>query len=318
MKRFFILATAAIVALASCAKTEVVYKDGPQEIAFKKISGVMTKADPTLDQLNDGSMGVFANYYENSTIGEAYFVNKEFAKGTTYWSGGQYWPLSGELIFAVYAPHVDDATPKVVDWDKSGKTLTINADNASAQTDWLYGTSLPTGSKSSEHVDVNLAHALSLIEVNVTGENAKLISVELLQTVQKATGVVTYNNPVEVDWTPAASSPRASELTLWEPTGDPVPTSVDLTESALSGTLYVVPTTSLSIEAIRLTYTLGTSSEELIYTTKTSPDNDLGNTWVHGKKYIYNIDIQPKQILFDPTVTDWAAGNSGDTTISVN
>ena len=44
MKRFFILASAAIVALASCAKTEVVYKDAPEEIAFKQITGVMTKS----------------------------------------------------------------------------------------------------------------------------------------------------------------------------------------------------------------------------------------------------------------------------------
>ena len=313
MKRFFILATAAIVALASCAKTEVVYKDAPQEIAFKQITGAMTKADPTLDELNDGSMGVFANYYSSPTIGDEYFPNTPFRKGTTYWSGGQYWPLSGDLIFAVYAPYVADATPKVVSWDKSAKTLTINADNASDQTDWLYGTTLPTGNKSSADVDVTLAHALSLVEVNVTGENAKLIRVELLQTVQKATGVVTYNNPIVVAWTPDATSPTASELTLWEPTGDPAPTSELLTESALSGTLYVVPTTILSYEAIRLTYTLGTSSEELTYTTTTSP-NDLGSTWLHGKKYIYNIDIKPKQILFEPTVTDWGAGNSGDTT----
>lgn len=45
MKRFFILASAAIVALASCAKTEVVYKDAPEQIAFKQITGPMTKAD---------------------------------------------------------------------------------------------------------------------------------------------------------------------------------------------------------------------------------------------------------------------------------
>lgn len=46
MKRLVILA-AAIVALASCAKTQVVYNEEPQEIAFKTVSGVMTKGPVT-------------------------------------------------------------------------------------------------------------------------------------------------------------------------------------------------------------------------------------------------------------------------------
>ena len=42
MKRLFILA-AATVALASCAKTQVVYNEEPQEIAFRQVENVMTK-----------------------------------------------------------------------------------------------------------------------------------------------------------------------------------------------------------------------------------------------------------------------------------
>lgn len=56
MKRLFILA-AATVALASCAKTQVVYNEEPQEINFRAISNVMTRADGDAMPLD---MGVIA------------------------------------------------------------------------------------------------------------------------------------------------------------------------------------------------------------------------------------------------------------------
>ena len=59
MKRLFILASAAIVALAACTKTEVVYTEAPAEIGFKQITDVMTKAVPDGTQL-PATMGVYA------------------------------------------------------------------------------------------------------------------------------------------------------------------------------------------------------------------------------------------------------------------
>ena len=56
MRRFFILASAAIVALASCAKTQVVYNDAPEEIALKTVNMPMTKAAYNQD------LGVVAFY----------------------------------------------------------------------------------------------------------------------------------------------------------------------------------------------------------------------------------------------------------------
>ena len=61
MKKIFILATAAIVAFASCMKTEVVSNSEPQEIAFRQFTGSMTKADPDPTDLASyaSTMGVF-------------------------------------------------------------------------------------------------------------------------------------------------------------------------------------------------------------------------------------------------------------------
>ena len=57
MKRLFLLATAAIVALASCTKTQVVNTEAPEEIAFKQVTNVMTKVTGGLDNQD---MSVFA------------------------------------------------------------------------------------------------------------------------------------------------------------------------------------------------------------------------------------------------------------------
>ena len=79
MKKFFFCAAAAIVALASCSKTQVVYNDAPQEIGFKAVTGVMTKTTTFAD---DRALGVFANLTgDDNADGDVYFGNTSFAKG---------------------------------------------------------------------------------------------------------------------------------------------------------------------------------------------------------------------------------------------
>lgn len=134
MKRLFILA-AATVALASCAKTQVVYNEEPQEIAFKTVSGVMTKANAEWNA-ESSKMGVFA-----VLEGENYIDNKAFVKedGEDYFVGDgkeYYWPFGKTLDFVAYAPHAADVT-----YDPSTKILTMDIDNSNVgnQTDVLYG-----------------------------------------------------------------------------------------------------------------------------------------------------------------------------------
>ena len=76
MKRFFICAAAAIVALASCSKTEVVNTSAPEEIGFKAVTGAITKAEQDAATL-DGAMGVFAFVHGEST---SYFSNTSLWK----------------------------------------------------------------------------------------------------------------------------------------------------------------------------------------------------------------------------------------------
>ena len=294
MKRLFILASAAIVALAACTKTEVVYKEAPQEIGFNAVSGVMTKSSVAL---KESTMGVFAH-----RDGALYFDNTSFKDYTTHWGVSnvaqtRYWPVSGTLTFTAYAPY-DDTNVTFTE-----NTLKINADNRvlASQKDWHYGTTRPVSAKTDENVDVTLNHALSLVEINIAkNTNVYLLGVELLNTNQKGVCSIIYPTAIP-SWELDATSPTASTMALYEPDNSETGDKLSADEKC---TCLVIPTETLNAEAIRLTYKLEGSSSVLTYTTD-GTTYDLTGAWAYGKKYVYNITIGTSEIKFNPTVTDW-------------
>jgi hypothetical protein len=201
MKRFFILASAAIVALASCAKTEVRYDNAePQEISFRQITGPMTKADsdPGLEKYHT-TMGVDAIYHYGTEEAKSYFSNKVFEpikSGETYtgdWKSNpaSYWPLQGTLDFVVYAPY--QVNGQAYDIQKQDLTLTL-VDNRTNQTDLMVGAEIYSGKSypatSPYDIPVTLEHALAKVtlkvkEVQATSNTdaAKTESVFYLKTV---------------------------------------------------------------------------------------------------------------------------------------
>lgn len=298
MKRLVILA-AAVFTLASCARTQVVYNEEPQEIAFKTVSGVMTKGP--LDTGKD--LGVFAELYDNSTDGELYFGNSQFTYNSDSWKGSKYWPISNGLIFTVYSPYI--AGNEKASWNTGTNTLTLKLDdNTTNQTDLLYGTTRPTGNRDSNKLPVELGHALALVTIKVSANVSSIVTLESLainKTIQSGTCSVNYG----------ATPPTVS----WEDLGEPVNSiilansSTPLTASPIYNTRLVVPTDDLSDMSLTLKYKLTGSNEELTYTTEA---NALGISWNDGKNYIYNITIDPKQIEFDATVAGWDADIDGD------
>lgn len=339
MKRLFILA-AATVALASCAKTQVVYNEEPQEIAFRQVENVMTKggAGTSLGNWSNASMGVFA-YKE----GEAnpYFTNANFAKHSTqsYWVGNgtqYYWPFQGSLDFYFYAPHQGTgASVSVAD-----KELTISAftnedyeyededeDGDEDNTpyvgigtalnyncaDLMYGSEIITKSKDeavdNEGISVTLKHALALVQVNAkaTTENlVTILSMTLKETPADADLTVNYTgSPLtgSPSWTDNSTEHKL-DLTIFKTTT--TITSATLTESfiKLGNEVLVIPgqaQTSFSIE-----YQLANS--ETVFNA-TLPLNNAGTPiWKPGKKYVYNITFGVEEIKFAPVVEDWGTG----------
>lgn len=124
MKKYFILAAAALVTLASCMKNNV-ETSGPKEISYNAVAAknTVTKAinEKTYYAPTDPSFGIWGLYQENGAFatdkGDGTWVGTDADSATeiTYnssaWrnaSNTDYWPLTGSLVFMGYSPFTDD------------------------------------------------------------------------------------------------------------------------------------------------------------------------------------------------------------------
>ena len=300
MKRLFILASAAIVALASCAKTEVVYNEGQQEISFKKITGVMTKDGEVTDPVRfEGDMGVYADHTVDG-VTSSYFANIKFlGTATTNWvaSPSQYYPVSGTLDFVAYSPYA--ATGRA-SYTSAGSLVLTLADNETAQTDLLYSEKLIGKSKSSSALGLTLYHALSKIDIaTTTSTGVTFVGFTLDNTVQSGICTVSYDEN-------GAATPS------WNTT-DALTYSFQSTSNTIS--CLVVPSNQTSI-TLKYYYNNmlptgfadlnDTNKAEAIEAVTLTHEVDLSTgTWAAGKSYTYNINITPDQIMFTPSVKNW-------------
>lgn len=303
MKKIFILATAAIVAFASCMKSEVVYNQGQQEIGFRQFTGSMTKAT-NLSALVGGpeTMGVFAHISGSST--QPYFLNAKFVKpaSSNDWGGDpkRYWPLQNKLDFTVYAPYVEGTT-----YNATEGILTVQvANNTNAQEDFLYGVGRYID-QAKTVVPVVLKHALSKLSFQVQSNVSNLFTitkVELVDAIQDGSFKVTYG--VETSIAPITGSTKG--------TCDVYNGSCVVTKDAYSqlGSKLVFPTGSGSNEAkLRITY-------NMVEATGLVAEVALNHDWDSGKHYTYNVDINATEILLTPTVEEWATGTTSPITIN--
>ena len=304
MKRFFICAAAAIVALASCSKTQVVYNDAPEEIGFKAVAGAVTK-DPIVgtDLPTTANMVVFASKSaEEAGPYSEYFSNVEFTWKSTYWGGttSKYWPESGYLKFIAYYPAgigtpVGDATGNIV----------ISDVDASTQPDILY-TNLTDAYESAAKTTVPMAFHHALAQVQVT---AKVSDVNMTDV--NVTSVVLTGAPISGELTLTGTNATWDDQTTGSPiTMDNTIESIDLTGDAKPlgiGTL-VVPGSQTA--TLTVTYTIGGLS------VTTSPI-DITGTWEKGKKYIYNLSIGLDEIKLTATVDNWATAGSEENPIDL-
>lgn len=309
MKKFFFCAAAAIVALASCSKTQVVYNDAPQEIGFKAVTGAITKAVQTKNNFTQ-DMGVIA-YQSGKT--DVYFTNAQFEKknDATTWNGKtpQYWPIASSLDFFVYSPYQasSDVTPTVTPTNTAeSKTLqVVVADNSEKQDDYLYSTAFIIGkSKTSGNIKVNFNHALANVIVKFKGAEVITISnAKLNGTYQSGTYTVTYGNTAEVAW-----SNQGTE------------TSLDLYNGQLNPQTYsesswlVVPENDSNKvgNTISFEYHINGMEEDVTI----SKEIEIDAVWAAGTQYIYNVIINTNEIVFEvETVADWAGRTGENTTI---
>lgn len=296
MKRLFILATAAIVALASCSKTQVVYNDAPEEIGFKAVTGVMTKGPIEGTTLPTGeAMMVYASKSKDNGVNEAYtpyFSEVPFSY-TSYWGGSpaQYWPETGYLKFIAYYPSTigtgvtGDATTDIV----------ITGASAANGDDILY-THLTEGFDcAGTHTDVTMTfyHALAQVQVTAKVSDANMKKVKVTNVVLQSapmTGTLTLTG---TDATWASQAVGANPITM---DNDISGTDLTTTSAPLGKGTLVVP--GAQTATLTVTYTI----DGLVVTTDPI---SIAGTWEKGKKYIYNLSIGLDEIKINPSVANW-------------
>lgn len=310
MKRLFILASAAALLLASCAKTTVVYNEAPEEIGFKAVTGVMTKAPIPTGNLptTEGNMVVYASKSKEESANYAdAFIACEFEYHSTgsYWGGTtpQYWPVSGYMKFMAYYPSGIGTASGAV---SSGVTITgINIKDT--QTDILYTdltNAYTCATASASNVPLQFKHALSLIEVTaaVAGENmtnVRVTNVAIEKPVMQGTlkfngsGVPTWENPSAM----ATNYPMDNDISS---------TDLTTTPQALGTGALVVPGDQTKLH---VTYSVAGLDP-------VTAECDITGTWEVGKKYIYNIEVTLKEIKITATVDDWDGDVNDDDNVN--
>lgn len=316
MKKFFFMAAAATALFAACNKTEVVYTDGPQEIAMFAVSNTATKAPVEGAVYPDDNMQVAA-YLASGTAGN-YFGQTKFVKGTGTYVGAKYWPVTDATINFLAVSEAKTPAVTTITFDTTTPASAVEVvldDNSSVQYDLMYaaGQGVKTSSDPAP-VDMVFKHALSWICFDVKAAEPDKITVKSITL----NGAV-YNGTLELEneeyeETATYESVDASVISSWSSKGAPKDVLVSdddyiCTDSYVSyGTgLLVVPNTATTAG---FTIVYSTGAGDITYTANfTKPTEG----WVAGKKYTYQIGFGDlAQIEINPTVTNWDPV-SGDT-----
>lgn len=331
MKKYIIIATAALAALASCTKVEPEQK--PQAlIGFKAYNYKATKAavesttfPTTLDfavsaAYTDGDYapGTGTTYIDN--------VKCTYTSATDIWDSETpaYWPLSGKLTFAAVSP----ATAGT--WADKLASLTVSNFTSANQDDLMYCAPSDCKNKTSENnidyvgnsgaqsstneygVPLVFHHALSLIEVkakakaDLTGVSFKITGLKL--TVKdKATLTVTDAATPAVNWT-APSDTYVNESFLKENVTLASAAATEyVTVTADGKKVLVIPQTlAAETQQLEITYEMTYNGVSAGSKTKTIDilTTDL-TAFEVNKKYILNLELSAEVIRYAPSIVDW-------------
>ncbi len=152
MKKYIILAAAAVMAIAACTKTEVA-PESQREISFEVANGIQTKATGSV--YDNGAFGTYA-WFNNTND---FMVNEEVDKVGGVWktvNNTFYWPKTGSISFISYSPfngnnNAADSNPAIT---KNSITYTgITAGN----TDLMYADRATCSSNVNEVTDSDTA-----------------------------------------------------------------------------------------------------------------------------------------------------------------
>ena len=328
MKKSLIIALGAI-ALVACTKTSVSYEQ-TGEIGFAPVVRKnSTKAAVTNNTFPAEWLIKVFGYYDNSTepgssyldgnFAVEYLPGVEFTKKTdgSTWTGKEhsyYWPKTGSLLFAGYAPA--DYAAATVAHDKVNNTFSVTEmaqpTDFSKTVDLLYSPYSTSYNKKVVHMQ--FAHAFSWITLKAQSD-AK-ISVKIKSIVLKGMAV-TGKADVLPTWT-VSGEQELHVFTNADGTAvtDQLVEFADAKESVL-----LFPQALGNNAVLEITYAMdrcdGTFVEQAPYsvvlnTLKSAESTEI-NKWEAGKHYTYIINFSAiggepgssNEITIAPTVNDW-------------
>ena len=324
MKKLFVLSCVALATLASCSKSEDI--EAPQaqkEIAFS-VATDKSRAPIEGTSFADAQK-IYVSAY-NSVSGN-YFSGVAFSKkdGDT-WKAGKYWPVNGVTSFLAYAA-TGDVTSFNPTWGakyadnvvfdiasgfykaETGTTTTTTT----PYIDLLYASGEQKAEKDYSSVSMTFNHTGAWVVFNVKLASGLTGAKVTLNTFQLAN--LFKGGKVVVDNTTYAGA-KAS----WVFSGDAADYDVEsfTARKELSAGDYIfgaiIPEQNQT--AIKFNYTL--SSDNQAFDAQTVDfEYPLSRfyKWEMGKKYVYNITINFKEIEIEPSVTDWGTPSESNVKI---
>ena len=327
MKKSLIIALGAI-ALVACTKTSVSYEQ-TGEIGFAPVvrkNSTKAAAIPSTVFPEAWNLKVYG-YYDNTVAAgqpysdkhftENYLPGVEFTKKTdgSTWTGKEhsyYWPKTGSLLFAGYAP----ADFEGVTHDLATNKFSVdefNQPDFSATTDLLYAGY--DKSVLSGPVAMAFSHALSWVTVKAKAAAADQIKITNIKFVGLAAKGYSAGLP-------AWSVKEARELNVFAPTSAfdvPADAEATLVESNPNCGL-VFPQPLADAAAIEVSYEMNNGAGQwfaqapfVAQLNSLTSNKGAIHKWAAGKHYTYVINFSAiggepgssNEITIAPTVNDW-------------
>jgi hypothetical protein len=312
-----------IVALSSCSRTDVSFRDSSDEILVRPVSSNVTKGaveGTTYDGSGFNANAYFANEPAGSSFTEAsaYFEDAPFiSKGDGLWGAAtpRYWPKNGSLRFAAWSPGIGGVSYSLATDTYSVTGFTQSAD-LSRTVDLMFApaTVSHTAETSLGGIDVVFEHSLAWVTVQVqalSSDDEGLVRV---------TGLKMNGVDLRGDLTAVMSG--ASKSMTWTSSGpgdvEVFSGSVDLVHSQAAvlenaqtpRSLLVIPQggEQKGLPTIDLTIAQKAGEGEIVQTIRDlslTRSEKAPKRWEAGKHYIYTVRIGLDEILISPTVQPW-------------
>lgn len=344
MKKFFLFAAMAGVALTGCVKTEseVAVKSDSNRIVFDNpvVSSVTRALIDGTEYPDNVPFSVYAQYKNDETGEDLLYMNNvttEYSptspseNGKPSWTpvGNYYWPKQGELSFAAYSPTAaQDAFTSVAWTNAAGFTFTgfnaVTNNDATKLYDLMYSDYVANQKQANEQdytqyygIQLTFRHALSALVFKAKTEEdygadavIKITKIEVLSPVGSGDLSVTNDTGSRAIWTPGA------DVASMAVTGVTGATQLTNTEVPQGNEMLMVPQTFDGDVKVKITYTMqmATSAAPVTHTYEKAlnslEESDGASTvahdgWDASRRYTYNIIIGLDRIYFAPQVEDW-------------